>query len=75
MRLEQTIQAVDAHACGEPGRVIVGGVSDVPGATMYDKMVHLRDCGDNLRTGLRALFAFGVLVFVFAALCLAVLAS
>ena len=49
MRLEQTIQAVDAHACGEPGRVIVGGVSDVPGATMYDKMVHLRDCGDNLR--------------------------
>ena len=25
------IQAVDAHACGEPGRVIVGGVLDVPG--------------------------------------------
>ena len=49
MRLERTIQAVDAHACGEPGRVIVGGVSDVPGDTMFAKMEHLRDHGDNLR--------------------------
>ncbi|MBL7220637.1 MAG: proline racemase family protein [Phycisphaerae bacterium] len=49
MRLERKIQAVDAHACGEPGRVIVGGVSDVPGATMFEKMEHLRDRGDNLR--------------------------
>jgi len=49
MRLERKIQAVDAHACGEPGRVIVGGVSDVPGATMFEKMEHLRDHGDNLR--------------------------
>lgn len=43
------ITAVDLHACGEPGRVIVGGVRDVPGATMYAKMAHLRDCGDGLR--------------------------
>jgi len=49
MRLERKIQAVDAHACGEPGRVIVGGVSDVPGATMFEKMEHLRDHGDGLR--------------------------
>ena len=38
MRLARMIQAVDVHACGEPGRVIVGGVLDVPGATMFDKM-------------------------------------
>jgi proline racemase len=43
------IQAVDAHAAGEPGRVIVGGVLDVPGATMYDKMRHLETHGDALR--------------------------
>ena len=43
------IQAVDAHAAGEPGRVIVGGVLDVPGATMFDKMQHLRAHGDALR--------------------------
>jgi proline racemase len=49
MRLEQMIQAVDLHACGEPGRVIVGGVLDVPGASMFDKMCWLRDHGDDLR--------------------------
>jgi len=49
MHLERTIQAVDAHACGEPGRVIVGGVRDVPGDTMFDKMVYLRDHADFLR--------------------------
>ena len=43
------ITAVDAHACGEPGRVITGGVLDVPGDTMFDKMVHLRDHADDLR--------------------------
>ena len=37
MRLARMIQAVDAHAAGEPGRVIVGGVLDVPGATMFEK--------------------------------------
>lgn len=49
MRLGRMIQAVDAHAAGEPGRVIVGGVLDVPGATTYDKMAWLRDHGDGLR--------------------------
>ena len=49
MRLTNVIQAIDAHACGEHGRVIVGGVLDVPGATMFDKMCHLRDHADALR--------------------------
>ncbi len=49
MRLAQMLQAVDAHACGEPGRVIVGGVLDVPGATMFDKMCHIRTHMDGLR--------------------------
>ena len=31
MRIASMISAVDAHACGEPGRVIVGGVLDVVG--------------------------------------------
>jgi proline racemase len=43
------VTAVDAHACGEPGRVIVGGVLDVPGSTMFEKMAHLRAHGDDLR--------------------------
>jgi proline racemase len=49
MRLARMIQAVDAHAAGEPGRVIVGGVLDVPGATMLEKARHLEAHGDSLR--------------------------
>lgn len=49
MRFSRLIQVVDAHAGGEPGRVIVGGVLDVPGATMFDKMAHLRANADDLR--------------------------
>lgn len=49
MRLSRMIQAVDAHACGEPGRVIVGGVLDVPGRTMFEKMQHLQTHADHLR--------------------------
>lgn len=49
MRIASMISAVDAHACGEPGRVIVGGVLDVPGASMFEKMCYLRDHQDGLR--------------------------
>jgi proline racemase len=49
MRLSSMITAVDAHACGEPGRVITGGVVDVPGGTMFEKKVYLEEHGDGLR--------------------------
>jgi proline racemase len=49
VRLESVIHAVDLHACGEPGRVIVGGVRDVPGRTMFEKMQHLAAHQDGLR--------------------------
>jgi proline racemase len=49
MRLDPIITAVEAHAGGEPGRVIIGGVHDVPGASMLEKRNHLRDHGDRLR--------------------------
>jgi proline racemase len=49
VRFSSLITAVDAHACGEPGRVITGGVLDVPGATMFEKMTWLRDHADHLR--------------------------
>lgn len=49
MNVSRLVSAVDAHACGEHGRVIVGGVLDVPGSTMFEKMTHLRDHGDALR--------------------------
>ncbi len=49
MRLARMLQAVDLHAAGEPGRVVVGGVLDVPGVTMLEKARHLEHHGDELR--------------------------
>jgi len=49
MQISGMIHAVDLHCCGEPGRVIVGGVLDVPGKTMFEKRVYLQTKADNLR--------------------------
>ncbi|MDE0306798.1 MAG: proline racemase family protein [Albidovulum sp.] len=49
MKFSKVVQAIDLHACGEPGRVIVGGITDVPGGTMYEKMCHLEREGDDFR--------------------------
>lgn len=49
MRFSNMITAVDAHACGEPGRVITGGVLDVPGKSMFEKMRYLESHADHLR--------------------------
>jgi proline racemase len=49
MRLDSVIHAIDLHACGEPGRVIVGGVRDVPGRSMFEKMQYLAAHHDGLR--------------------------
>ena len=49
VRLSGMITAVDAHAGGEPGRVIVGGVLDVPGRDMFAKRLYLEQHMDDLR--------------------------
>ena len=49
MRFSSMITAVDAHAAGEPGRVITGGVLDVPGKTMFEKKCWLETHADDLR--------------------------
>ena len=49
LRLGPTIRAVDLHAGGEPGRVIVGGVEGVPGGSMFEAMSWLRANRDDLR--------------------------
>ena len=48
MRIARVIQCVDVHAEGEPSRIVVGGVLDVPGETMLDKM-HALERDDRLR--------------------------
>ncbi len=49
MRVTNVVFAVDTHAGGEPGRVIVGGVLDVPGSSMFEKMLYLQNEADDLR--------------------------
>ena len=49
MLVSRLIHAVDTHVGGEPGRVIVGGVLDVPGSTMFEKMTFLANEADDLR--------------------------
>ena len=49
MRSSRMITAIEAHAEGEPGRVITGGVAPIPGASVFDKMQWLQANGDDLR--------------------------
>ena len=48
MRIARVIHCVDTHAEGEPSRIVVGGVLDVPGTTMLEKMQAL-EADDRLR--------------------------
>ena len=49
MRWSKMLTIVGAHAEGEVGQVITGGVLEGPGATMRDKLRHLNEVDDRLR--------------------------
>ncbi|UXN68096.1 proline racemase family protein (plasmid) [Devosia neptuniae] len=49
MRWSKTVTLVEAHAEGEVGRIVTGGVIDVPGTTIADKLRHLNQVDDSLR--------------------------
>ena len=49
MNYIKRVKAVDLHACGEPGRVILEGVPDVPGSTMFEKMQYMESDLDDVR--------------------------
>ncbi len=49
MHWKRTLQTVDVHCAGEVGRVITGGVLDIPGDTMSAKLAHINDIDDSLR--------------------------
>lgn len=44
------VTSIDTHTVGQPTRTIIGGVPHIPGATMADKMLYLRDNRDSFRT-------------------------
>jgi proline racemase len=49
MRWSRVLNVVEAHCAGEIGKVVTGGVGDVPGATMFEKRTYLQDHRDDIR--------------------------
>ena len=49
MRASRMISAVEAHAEGEPGRVITGGMPHMPGNTVFERMQWMQEHADDIR--------------------------
>ncbi|WP_421760433.1 proline racemase family protein [Devosia sp.] len=49
MRWAKTVTMVEAHAEGEVGRVVTGGVIDIPGKSIADKLRYINEVDDSLR--------------------------
>ena len=49
MHWKRTLQLVDVHCCGEIGRVVTGGVLNIPGDTVAEKLAYLNTVDDSLR--------------------------
>lgn len=49
MHFKRMLNVVDCHAEGEVGKVIVGGVPNVPGKSMFEKKLYLEKHHDDLR--------------------------
>ncbi len=49
MKTPELLEAYDTHVCGEPGRVIVSGMPDIPGESMFEKMKFLEGQFDSVR--------------------------
>ena len=49
MHWQRTINVMDVHCEGTPGRVVVGGVLPPPGDSVFEMMCHMRDSDDWLR--------------------------
>lgn len=49
MQISRMITTVEAHAEGEPGRVITGGMPHIPGASVFEKMQWMRANADDIR--------------------------
>ncbi|WP_299354116.1 proline racemase family protein [uncultured Shimia sp.] len=50
MRDTLSLTAVEAHAEGEPGRVITGGMPDLKGQSVFEKMLDMQTHHDHIRT-------------------------
>lgn len=49
MRFRKTFHTIDTHTGGEPTRNVIGGIPFIPGSTMEEKMLYMRDHKDWVR--------------------------
>lgn len=49
MKFSRYIHAIDSHTMGEPTRVVIGGVPNIPGKTLPEKKAYLEKHMDYLR--------------------------
>ncbi len=52
MKFDRSIMAVDSHTMGEPTRIVVGGLPNIPGKTMAEIKSYLEKNLDYVRTSL-----------------------
>ena len=52
MNFSRSINVIDSHTVGEPTRIVVGGVPQIPGNTMIEKKNYLSEHLDYLRTAI-----------------------
>lgn len=50
MRVKRILQTIDTHTVGEATRTVVSGLSPIPGNTMDDKLLYMKEHGDWVRT-------------------------
>ena len=43
------LKVIDTHAAGEPARVVVGGLPDIPGTSMAEKRLYIMEHADYFR--------------------------
>lgn len=52
MNFERMIYTIDSHTMGEPTRVVIGGIPNIPGKTMAEKKEYLERNMDHIRRAL-----------------------
>ena len=50
--MRQMIPCVETHTCGEPTRIVSGGLFNIPGGTMVEKQAYVREHLDHIRKAL-----------------------
>ncbi|MCG8617330.1 MAG: proline racemase family protein [Desulfobacterales bacterium] len=49
MQFERMFTTIDTHTCGDPTRTVTGGIPVIPGTTIAEKMLYLKENHDWIR--------------------------